>query len=160
MKNLRSEDRPLSSTDVPSPIDSSVKRSVQRQAQPIGCAHFGHAAAGATGRSFPLGATVFPEGVNFSVYSREASRVELLLFENGAASHPARVISLDPYEHRSYHYWHVFVTGIGPGQCYAYRAAGPFDPDRGLRFDPRKALIDPDGRAVIVSRRSIAPISK
>jgi len=103
-----------------------------------------------TGRSFPLGATVRAEGVNFSVFSREASRVDLLLFDDPAATRPARVIELDPRTHRTYHYWHVFVPGIRPGQVYAYRAAGPFDPGRGLRFDPAKALLDPYGRAVIV----------
>ncbi|MGC2204042.1 MAG: isoamylase, partial [Stellaceae bacterium] len=103
-----------------------------------------------TGRSFPLGATVLREGVNFSVFSRQASRVDLLLFDDAAATHPARVIELDPRTHRTYHYWHVFVPGIGPGQVYAYRADGPFDPGRGLRFDPAKALLDPYGRAVVV----------
>ncbi len=103
-----------------------------------------------TGRSFPLGTTVLGDGVNFSVFSREASRVDLLLFDSPAAAHPARVIELDPRWHRTYHYWHVFVPGIGAGQVYAYRAIGPFDPDRGLRFDPGKALLDPYGRAVVV----------
>jgi isoamylase len=102
------------------------------------------------GRSFPLGATVLGDGVNFSVYSREASRVDLLLFDDPATTHPARVIELDPRSHRTYHYWHVFVPGIRPGQVYAYRAAGPFDPARGLRFDPAKMILDPYGRAVIV----------
>jgi len=103
-----------------------------------------------TGRSFPLGATVFGEGVNFSVFSREASRVELLLFDDAVAARPARVIELDPRTHRIHHYWHVFVPGIRPGQVYAYRADGPFDPARGLRFDPARVLLDPYGRAVIV----------
>jgi isoamylase len=103
-----------------------------------------------TGRSFPLGATVLGEGVNFSVFSRQASRVDLLLFDDAAATQPARVIELDPRTHRTYHYWHVFVPGIRPGQVYAYRADGPFDPARGLRFDPAKVLLDPYGRAVIV----------
>ena len=107
-------------------------------------------AASDEGRSFPLGATVLGGGVNFSVFSREASRVDLLLFDDPAAAHPARVIELDPRSHRTYHYWHVFVPGIRPGQVYAYRAAGPFDPARGLRFDPAKMLLDPYGRAVIV----------
>jgi isoamylase len=107
-------------------------------------------AASDAGRSFPLGATVLGGGVNFSVFSREASRVDLLLFDDPAAAHPARVIELDPRSHRTYHYWHVFVPGIRPGQVYAYRAAGPFDPARGLRFDPAKMLLDPYGRAVIV----------
>ncbi len=103
-----------------------------------------------TGRSFPLGATVFPGGVNFSVFSRQAGRVELLLFDSAEAAQPSRVIDLDPRTHRTYHYWHVFVPGIFPGQLYAYRAFGPFDPGQGLRFDPSKALLDPYGRAVVV----------
>ena len=102
------------------------------------------------GRSFPPGATILPGGVNFSVYSRQASRVDLLLFDDAAATQPARVIELDARRHRTYHYWHVFVPGIRPGQIYAYRAEGPFEPERGLRFDPTKALLDPYGRAVVV----------
>jgi len=102
------------------------------------------------GRSFPLGATVLAEGVNFSVFSRQASRVDLLLFDDAADTHPARVIELDARTHRTYHYWHVFVPGIRRGQIYAYRADGPFDPGRGLRFDPAKALLDPYGRGVVV----------
>jgi isoamylase len=102
------------------------------------------------GRSFPLGSTVLGDGVNFSVFSRQASRVTVLLFDDAAAAHPARVIELDARMHRTYHYWHVFVPGIRPGQIYAYRADGPFDPERGLRFDPAKALLDPYGRAVVV----------
>ncbi|HXC77098.1 MAG TPA: glycogen debranching protein GlgX [Candidatus Acidoferrum sp.] len=103
------------------------------------------------GRSFPLGATVLAEGVNFSVFSRQASRVDLLLFDDVDAAHPTRVIELDARTHRTYHYWHVFVPGIRPGQIYAYRADGPFEPARGLRFDPGKVLLDPYGRAVVVS---------
>jgi isoamylase len=103
-----------------------------------------------TGQSFPLGATIFPGGVNFSVFSRQATRVELLLFDSAAAAKPTRVVNLDPRSHRTYHYWHVFVPGIGPGQLYAYRAFGAFDPERGLRFDPSKPLLDPYGRAVVV----------
>ena len=103
-----------------------------------------------SGRSFPLGATVTGDGVNFSVFSRQASRVDLLLFDNASATHPARVIELDPRTHRTYHYWHVFVPGIDPGQIYAYRADGPFNPERGLRFDPAKVLLDPYGRSVVV----------
>jgi pullulanase/glycogen debranching enzyme len=73
------------------------------------------------GRSFPLGATVLAEGVNFSVFSRQATRVELLLFDDAAAARPVRVIDLEPRTHRTYHYWHVFVPSIGPGQVYGYR---------------------------------------
>ena len=72
---------------------------------------------------------------------------------------PARVIDLDPRTHRTYHYWHVFVPGIGAGQLYAYRAFGPFDPERGLRFDPSKVLLDPYGRAVVVPEAYSRPLA-
>ena len=90
------------------------------------------------GTSFPLGATVQRGGVNFSIYSRNASLVELLLFDGGDAVEPARVITLERSEHRTYHYWHVFVPDLAPGQVYAFRAIGPFDPERGLRFDGKE----------------------
>ncbi len=102
------------------------------------------------GTSAPLGATVHPGGVNFSVFSKTATLVELLLFDNEGAARPARVIPLGADEHRTYHYWHVFVPGLQPGQVYAYRAHGPFTPDRGCRFDREKVLIDPYGLAVSV----------
>ena len=63
---------------------------------------------------------------------------------------PSRVIHLDPSANRTYHYWHVFVPGLQPGQLYGYRAHGPFDPPQGLRFDASKVLLDPYGRGVVV----------
>ena len=103
-----------------------------------------------SGRSFPLGASVVEGGVNFCVFSRKASAVELLLFDSACDAEPARVIRLDASRHRAYYYWHAFVPGLRAGQVYAYRAVGPFDPARGLRFDPAKVLLDPYGRAVVV----------
>jgi glycogen operon protein len=102
------------------------------------------------GRSFPLGATVVDDGVNFCVFSRKASAVELLLFDDACADDPSRVIRLDAATHRTHHYWHAFVPGLRAGQGYAYRAVGPFDPARGLRYDPAKVLLDPYARAVVV----------
>ena len=84
-----------------------------------------------SGASAPLGATVLPDGVNFSVFSKHAVLLELLLFDDENATRPARIIPLDS-KHRTYHYWHVFVPGVRPGQVYAYRAYGAFDPDRGF----------------------------
>src|SRR3974377_1373637 len=101
------------------------------------------------GKSFPLGAPVFADAVNFSVYSKNATGMELLLFNDITDSKP-RVITLDPVKNRTYHYWHVAVPGLKPGQLYGYRALGPFDPQRGLRFDPDKVLLDPYARAVAV----------
>jgi isoamylase len=102
------------------------------------------------GRSAPLGATPSPDGANFSVFSREATGLQLLLFDGIDDAKPARVVRLDRSANRTYHYWHVFVPGVRPGQLYAYRAEGPFDPSRGLRFDPGKVLLDPYGRGVVV----------
>jgi glycogen operon protein len=104
------------------------------------------------GLSAPLGATVRPGGVNFSVYSRKATGVELLFFDREDDARPARVVPIDPVAGRSYYYWHVFVPGVRPGQIYGYRAHGPFDPARGLRFDPAKVLLDPYGRGVAVPK--------
>jgi isoamylase len=79
----------------------------------------------ARGTSAPLGATPGPAGVNFSVYSKHATAIELLLFDRVDDARPARVIPIDPADNRSYHYWHVFVPGLAPGQLYGYRAQGP-----------------------------------
>ena len=104
----------------------------------------------APGRSFPLGATVAPHGVNFSVYSKNSTFVELLLFAQVDDAKPAKVIPLDPTKNRTYHYWHVFVPDLKATQLYGYRVQGPFEPRRGLRFDGEKVLLDPYGRAVAV----------
>src|SRR3954465_14106472 len=104
----------------------------------------------AFGHSAPLGATVSRGGVNFSLFSKDATLVELLLFASVNDGAPSRVVTLDSPGHRTYHYWHAFVPDVRPGQLYAYRGHGPFAPDRGLRFDGQKALLDPYGRAVAV----------
>ena len=102
------------------------------------------------GSSAPLGATVYPAGVNFSVFSKNATRIDLLLFDNENQARPAKVVVLDPRRHRTYHYWHVFVSGLKAGQIYAYRAHGPFVPEQGFRFDGEKVLLDPYGLGVVV----------
>jgi isoamylase len=103
------------------------------------------------GASHPLGATPVLGGVNFSVYSEDATALELLLFDRVDDPTPARVIALDPGQNRTYHYWHAFVPDLGAGQLYAWRAQGPAEPSPRLRFDPSKALLDPYGRGVAVS---------
>jgi len=102
------------------------------------------------GKPFPLGATPGEGGVNFSIWSRDATGVELLLFDRAEDHRPSRVIPLRRGPHRTYHYWHAFVPGAGPGQHYGWRARGPFDPAVGLRFDGDKLLLDPYARAVAV----------
>src|ERR1700722_16971707 len=102
------------------------------------------------GQSSPLGATVFPGGVNFSVYSRNASAVELLLFNREDDVQPERMITIDPATNRTYHYWHIFVPDVKPGQLYGYRVGGPFVPASGIRFDFAKIFLDLDVRGVVV----------
>ncbi|TWU05180.1 Glycogen debranching enzyme [Symmachiella macrocystis] len=102
-----------------------------------------------SGDSAPLGATVVTGGVNFSLFSRTATGVELLLFDHADDVAPSWVYRIDPATNRSYHYWHLFLRDVKPGQLYGYRVCGPSDFGRGLRFDPQKILLDPYGRAVV-----------
>ncbi len=101
------------------------------------------------GQSFPLGATVYPNGVNFSLYSKNAKTVELLLFDQKDHSRPTHVIRLDPKTNRTFHYWHIFIVGLSHGQLYGYRVHGEHDAATGLRFDGTKVLLDPYTRAVV-----------
>jgi glycogen operon protein len=92
------------------------------------------------GRHTPLGATFDGEGVNFAVYSENATAMELCLFdERGERRIPIR--------ERTMHVWHCYVRGVGPGQRYGFRARGPYEPSRGLIFNPNKLLVDPYARA-------------
>ena len=104
------------------------------------------------GRSLPIGAALVSGGANFSVFSRSAEWIELLFFDGVEDARPSRVIPIDPFSNRTYHYWHVFVPGVEVGQIYGFRAHGPYEPNRGLRFDPSKLLLDPYGRAIAVPK--------
>jgi isoamylase len=104
------------------------------------------------GRSSPLGATVAHGGVNFSLFSRTATGVELLFFDHGDDDTPSHKVRLDSVVNHTYHYWHVFVPGIRAGQVYGYHVEGPNEPERGLRFNSKKLLLDPYGRSVVVSK--------
>ncbi len=101
------------------------------------------------GNSYPLGATVYDDGVNFCVYSKHATGIDLLLFDSAEAPYPSQTIHLDLQVHRSFYYWHVFVPGVKAGQVYAYRASGPYLPENGHRFDPTKVLLDPYTQVVV-----------
>jgi isoamylase len=100
----------------------------------------------------PIGATVMDGGVNFNLFSRHATGVELLLFDREDDAMPSRSIILDPRVNRTYHYWHIFIPKVHPGQLYAYRVLGPDEPKCGMRFDSQKILLDPYGKAVVVPR--------
>lgn len=100
--------------------------------------------------SYPLGATVTADGTNFSVFSTNATSMDIVFFDRADAQRPSRVVTLDPRLHRTFHYWHIFLPGIKSGQLYGYRAGGPNDPASGHRFDPHKVLLDPYGKSVSV----------
>jgi glycogen operon protein len=94
----------------------------------------------------PLGATPGSGGVNFSLFSANATSVELLLFAAHDAPEPFQVIRLDPSVNKTFHFWHLFVRGLQPGAHYAFRVDGPSDPAAGHRFNRNKVLIDPYAR--------------
>lgn len=100
------------------------------------------------GHGHPLGATYYDEGVNFSIFSKNAQHVELLLFDEPQDGQPSRVIPLNKDKNRTFYYWHIFVEGLKPGQLYGYRVNGPHKPKSGYRFDGSKLLLDPYTRAV------------
>jgi isoamylase len=101
------------------------------------------------GKPSPLGATVYPEGINFALFTRNATAVELLLFDHFGDAEPCHVFRLDPEINRTFYYWHIFVPDLRPGQIYAYRVDGPFAPEVGHRFNYNKILLDPYAREVI-----------
>ena len=106
------------------------------------------AALPSPGSSAPLGASVSEGGVNFSLYARRATAVELCLFARVDDAVPSHCIRLDPDRHHTGDYWHCRLEGIGPGQPYGWSVEGPRLPQLGLRFDPANLLLDPHGLAL------------
>lgn len=101
------------------------------------------------GSRYPLGSRATPKGVNFSIVSRAATRVELRLFDSHDSPDPFQVIPLDPEVNRTYIFWHVFVEELPAGVFYTWRADGPTDTaTSGLRFNAAQDLLDPWARAV------------
>ncbi|MFW5689868.1 MAG: glycogen debranching enzyme, partial [Spirochaetota bacterium] len=100
------------------------------------------------GKPRPLGATVTEDGVQFAAFSRNATAVTLLFFDDPQAARPAHEIALDPERNRTGDVWHVEVAGVGAGQLYLFHVDGPYDPERGHRFNRNLFLIDPYARAL------------
>jgi isoamylase len=94
------------------------------------------------GVPFPLGPTWDGGGTNFSLFSECADRVELCLYDEHDAEERVEV------RQQTAHNWHVYLPGVGPGQRYAYRVHGSWDPAAGHRFNPAKLLIDPYAKAI------------
>jgi len=102
----------------------------------------------APGSAHPLGTTMHVDGVNFSIFSEAATEVALLLFDGGSAIEPGQVVRLDPFQNKTFHFWHVFVRGCRPGIYYAFRIDGPATPASGHRFNPNKLLLGPYARGI------------
>lgn len=97
------------------------------------------------GKEYPPGATWDGKGVNFTLYTEHASKVELCLFSSGNDSIESSKINLIA---KSHHVWHAYIKGIKPGQLYGYRVHGPYEPQHGHRFNPSKLLLDPYAKAI------------
>ena len=102
------------------------------------------------GHRYPAGASVATEGTNFSIFSRHATAVQLLLYEKPDSSNPFQTIDLDPVVNRDFFFWHVLVEGMTGEEkiSYTWRVDGPNNSDSGHRFDPSVELLDPWARAV------------
>ena len=96
------------------------------------------------GRPYPLGATWNGHGVNFALFSENAEKVELCLFDASGGREEARVV-LPEYTDQV---WHGYLPDARPGQLYGYRVYGPYDPKNGHRFNPNKLLLDPYAKAL------------
>ncbi|MGH9162635.1 MAG: glycogen debranching protein GlgX [Vicinamibacteraceae bacterium] len=97
------------------------------------------------GKPYPLGATWDGSGVNFALFSEHATSVELCLFDSPYAARESTRISLTE---RTDLVWHGYLPEVGPGQLYAYRVYGPWEPGNGHRFNPQKLVLDPYAKAI------------
>ena len=82
------------------------------------------------GSHTPLGATLYQDGVNFAIYSQNAEKVVLCLFDENGNETQLELVE------QTYKVWHGFVPGMQAGQQYGYRFYGPYDPEKGHRFNP------------------------
>ncbi|SFN05604.1 glycogen debranching protein GlgX [Thermodesulforhabdus norvegica] len=102
------------------------------------------------GRPYPLGATWDGMGVNFALFSENAEKVELCLFDSPDATRESARIPMVEYTDMV---WHMYLTDLYPGQLYGYRVYGPYEPERGLRYNPNKVMLDPYAKRIIRSSR-------
>ena len=95
------------------------------------------------GKPYPLGATPYKKGTNFAIYSDEATRVDICFYEPDGT-----LTDCVTLREKTAHVFHGFVNGVKPGQLYGLRVDGPWDPQRGLRFNFNKLLVDPYAKAI------------
>lgn len=97
------------------------------------------------GSPSPLGATWDGNGVNFALYTENATGVDLCLFDEPLGKPEVHRIKIKEVTHQV---WHVYIPDLKPGQLYGYRVYGPYEPENGNRFNPNKVLIDPYAKAI------------
>ncbi|MHC6201938.1 glycogen debranching protein GlgX [Breznakiellaceae bacterium SP9] len=100
------------------------------------------------GKALPLGADLSEGGVNFSLFSRNSTAVSLVLFETDAPDSPYEEVVLDAHKNKTGDIWHCFIPRLKAGALYLYKVDGPYMPERGLRFNSHKALLDPYAKAI------------
>ena len=109
----------------------------------------------APGTPFPLGSTIQKGGVNFSIYSKHATGMQLLLFDDAESDIPNRVIDLDPHQNCTFHYWHVLIEGLKAGQHYAFRipeaCSRQIEKDNPSEDSLEPTLLDPYSKAVSIA---------
>ena len=98
------------------------------------------------GKPYPLGANWDGLGVNFAIFSENATKVELCLFDSVDATEESERLVLPEYTN---HVWHGYFPDIRPGQIYGYRVHGPYEPENGHRFNANKVIVDPYAKAVV-----------
>src|SRR6478735_5697116 len=97
------------------------------------------------GRPYPLGATWDAAGVNFALFSEHSSKVDLCLFDSPDATEDSHRITMPEHTDQV---WHGYLPDVEPGQLYGYRVHGPYEPEKGHRFNPNKLLLDPYAKAI------------
>lgn len=97
------------------------------------------------GKPYPLGATLDDNGANFAIFSENATGVEICLFNHPDDTTEVAKFTINEFTHSV---WHIHLSGIKAGQLYGYRVHGPYEPENGHRFNPKKLLIDPYAKAI------------
>ncbi len=100
------------------------------------------------GKPFPLGATLEHDGVNFSVFTRNGTKVFLDIFEDKNDTYPYFSYEFDPNMNRTGDIWYIKIKGLKANSLYLYRVDGPFDPEQGHRFNKKQYLLDPYTKAI------------
>lgn len=100
------------------------------------------------GVPYPLGAEPFENGVNFAVFTRNGCKVFLNIYDDEDDAQPSNVFELSPENNRTGDIWHIFIEGLRPGALYTYQVDGPFDVEKGHRFNVNQLLLDPYAKAL------------